>query len=194
MQNIHFRPAIKSDARRIARLYSISSDGVADYIWTQLAQPGEDIVDVGEQRYARENTAFSYQNCVVVEIDGEVQGMLVTFAIEPPENDEPETDPVLAPYARLEEHHSWYVCGVALFEAYRGKGIGSEFMAIAEQQAREQGYQKLSLIVFEANSEAKRLYESLAYREVMREPIYPHPLIHYTGDAVLMVKTLDPPV
>jgi hypothetical protein len=43
---IQFRSAQRSDCRLIASLYSISSDGVADYIWTKLAQPGEDILDV----------------------------------------------------------------------------------------------------------------------------------------------------
>lgn len=66
MNNLQFRPAEKSDCRAIAFLYSISSDGVADYIWTKLAQPGEDILDVGRRRYEREDTLFSYQNCTVV--------------------------------------------------------------------------------------------------------------------------------
>ena len=191
MSKIKYRAAKKPDARAIAQLYSISSDGVADYIWTQLAEPGEDIVDVGERRYARENTAFSYQNCVVAEVDDSVVGMLVTFAIEAPDSFEADTDPVLAPYSILEEYDSWYVCGVALFKNFRGKGLGSRFMSNAEQQARDRQFKKISLIVFEENAGAKRLYDSLGYREVMRKAIYPHPLIHYTGDAILMVKNLD---
>jgi ribosomal protein S18 acetylase RimI-like enzyme len=172
-------------------LHSISSDGAADYIWTQLAEPGEHIVDVGERRYARENTAFSYQNCVVAEVDGSIEGMLVTFAIEVPDNPEKEADPVLASYSKLEEYDSWYICVVALFESFRGKGLGSQFMPIAEQQARDRQFKKLSLIVFEENAGVKRFYDALGYREVMREAIYPHPIIHCAGDAILMVKNLD---
>jgi hypothetical protein len=48
---IQFRSAEKSDCQTIASLYSISSDGVADYIWTKLAQPGEDILIVGQRGY-----------------------------------------------------------------------------------------------------------------------------------------------
>ena len=191
MNKVKFRAAKKSDVRTIAQLYSISTDGVADYIWTKLADPGEDIVDVGERRYARKNTAFSYQNCVVAEVDDSIIGMLVTFAIKAPDSPEVETDPVLAPYAKLEEYDSWYICGVALFESFRGKGLGSRFMSIAERQARDRQFKKLSLIVFEENTGAKRLYDTLGYREVMREAIYPHPLIRCTGDAILMVKNLE---
>ena len=46
------RPATRADCLAIARLYSVASDGVANYIWTKLAQPGEDILDVG-RRYIR---------------------------------------------------------------------------------------------------------------------------------------------
>jgi len=49
---------------------------------------------------------------------------------------------------------------------------------------------KLSLIVFEQNAGAKRLYERLGYREVARKAIYPHPLVHFTGDAILMARDI----
>ncbi len=187
---ISYRPAGKSDCRSIAQLYSISSDGVADYVWTQIAEPGEEILDVGQRRYEREGTSFSYENCTVATVDGEVVGMLVAFPMFVEEDDAGEDDPVLAPYARLEEDASYYVCGVAVFPDYRGKGIGSEFMKLAEAQAGAQNLSKLSLIVFEQNSGAKRLYERLDYREVARETVVPHDLIHYTGNAILMVKDL----
>lgn len=44
---VWFRPASKADCGIIAQLYQISSDGVADYIWSQIAENGEDIIDVG---------------------------------------------------------------------------------------------------------------------------------------------------
>lgn len=187
MANATVRQATKADCAAIARLYSISSDGVADYIWTKLAEPGEEILDVGRRRYEREDTAFSYQNCTVVEVDGEVAGMLVAFPmhVDPAAT---ESDPVLAPYSELEEDKSYYICGMALFPEHRGQGIGTRLLALAEEHARDMGYGKLSLIVFEQNADAKKLYERGGYREVRRAAIYPHPLIHYTGHAILMVK------
>lgn len=183
------RPATKADCAAIARLYSISSDGVADYVWTKLAAPGEDILDVGRRRYEREDTLFSYQNCTVVDVDGRVAGMLVAFPMHVDPN-YVESDPVLAPYGALEEDNSYYICGMALFPEYRGQGIGTGLLALAEQHAREKGFSRLSLIVFEKNAGAKQLYERSGYRETKRAAVHPHPLIHYTGDALLMVKDL----
>ncbi len=190
MNSVTFRPAQKVDCHAIASLYSISSDGVADYIWTQLAAPGEDILEVGQRRYERENTLFSYQNCTLAIVNDTIIGMLVAFPMFVDVAAEPEEDPVLAPYSQLEEDNSYYICGVALFPDYRGQGIGTRLMRLAETQAIAQGFTKLSLIVFEQNAKAKHLYDRLGYREIDRRAIVPHALIHYTGDAILMVKTV----
>lgn len=190
MDEILFRAATRNDCGHIARLYSISSDGVADYIWTQLAAPGEDILDVGRRRYEREDTPFSYQSCTIAEVNGEIAGMMVAFPMWVDPDAPPEQDPVLAPYSVLEEDASLYVCGVALFEQFRGLGIGSRFMHQAEDKAREQELAKLSLIVFEQNTGAKSLYDRLGYVVTDRAAVVPHPLIHHTGDALLMVKEI----
>jgi ribosomal protein S18 acetylase RimI-like enzyme len=101
-----------------------------------------------------------------------------------------ESDPVLMPYSRLEEDNSYYICGMAMFPEHRGRGIGTRLLALAEEHAREKGFGKTSLIVFEQNAGAKRLYDRAGYVEVSREAVYPHPLIHFTGDAILMVKSV----
>jgi ribosomal protein S18 acetylase RimI-like enzyme len=190
MDKIIFRPAHKSDARKIAELYRISSDGLAEYIWTALAESSEAILNVGTRRYARENTQSSYQNCTIAELNQQVVGMLAAYPIYSSEEKPPEEDPVLAPYSKLEESHSLYISGVALFEKYRSCGIGSQLLGMAEQQAKDRAIDKLSLIVFEQNTGAKKLYETMGYQEVARETIYPHPLIRYTGIALLMLKML----
>jgi ribosomal protein S18 acetylase RimI-like enzyme len=190
--NITLRPARKSDSRRIAELYRISSDGVADYIWSKLATPGEDILEVGQRRYEREGTLFSYQNCKMVEREGEIIGMLVAFPMRV-DAEYVETDPVLVPYSVLEEDESYYVCGMAIEPAFRGQGLGTQLLSEAERSARALGFSKLSLIVFEQNAGAKRLYDRHDYVEKRRHTVVPHPLIHYTGDALLMVKHLEEP-
>ncbi len=189
-EETRFRRARVEDCAKIAALYSISSDGVADYIWRKLAGPGEEPLEVGERRYAREDTVFSYKNCVVAEQDGEVIGMLVAFPMEPdPGEDEPEgeEDPVLAPYGELERPGSFYVCGMALFPEHRGRGLGARMLGLAREEARRRDLAEMSLIVFEQNAGAKRLYERHGFREVDHRPVVPHELIRYSGDALLMV-------
>jgi ribosomal protein S18 acetylase RimI-like enzyme len=195
--DIHLRAARASDARSIAELIAISSDGVALIEWQQQASgnPAMAPLDIGAAMYARDEGNYSFRNCTIAEVDGQIGGMLLTFAVpegpvprltrKRPGADDPD---VFAPVKYLEEPNSWYVCGVALFPEHRGRGIGTELMATAEAQARERGFDTLSLVAFAENRGAVRLYQRLGYRIVDHAPIVPHPMIPYTGDALLMTR------
>jgi ribosomal protein S18 acetylase RimI-like enzyme len=184
-----FRPAIREDSRMIAELFSISSDGVVDYVWSTLAPeyPGLESVEIGAVRYAREEGNFSYTNCVVAERKGEVIGQLCTYPVgASAEEPEEPVDPVLEPYGRLEIPGTLYISSLALFDGFRGMGLGTQMLSIARDRARERNLDALSLLVFEHNTGAVRLYEREGFREVDRAPVVPHPLIHHTGDVILM--------
>jgi ribosomal protein S18 acetylase RimI-like enzyme len=102
---------------------------------------------------------------------------------------EPESDPVLRPYSELEDYGSLYVSGVAVAEEFRGRGWGSALMAEAEKRAKALALPRVSLICFERNEGALRLYKRLGYVELMRRRVVPHPALHYSGgDAVLLAK------
>jgi ribosomal protein S18 acetylase RimI-like enzyme len=182
------RPARLEDCRRIAELFEISSEGIADYVWSRVQgdYPGLSLLEIGERRYARENTAFSYQNCVVAERAGEVVGMLHCFAIEPADGPPEAIDRVLRPYAELEIPGTLYISGLAMLPGERGRGIGTRLLRIARGRAQELGCAELSLICFAANAGARRLYEREGFKVIDRRQIVPHPMIHATGEALLM--------
>ena len=186
---ITLRQAVREDCARIARLYMIASDGVAEYIWSRVDDPYSSLLEIGERRYAREGTALSYQNCLVAEKAGAVVGMMLSYPMQGRESDDgfAEIDPVLVPYAELEDRGSLYVAALAMFHEYRGLGIGTRLLAEARRRSRTLGLDRLSLICFEKNIEALRLYRRLGFREVVRRPVVPHPFLNYReGDAILM--------
>lgn len=185
---LEMRRARKEDAAEIARLFLVSSDGLAAYIWRRLARPGEALADVGARRYARTGTAFSFENCLIVTVDGAVAGMAHAFPMPVRAEDDVEDDPVLAPYAALEDPGSLYLSGLAVDEAHRGRGIGGALMDHVEGLAIERNCRRASLICFERNEGAMRFYRRRGYREIARRPLVPHPTLRYAeGDAVLLV-------
>lgn len=190
--DIIIRPARKDEARAIAALFRIASEGVSDYVWQRLAEPGEDLLDTGARRYARENTEFSYQNCLIVECGDQIAGMMHAFPMHvAADRALPEDfDPVLRPYAELEADDTLYIAALAVEPGHRGQGIGRRLIGLTERQVREMGLSGLSLLVFENNPGAVRLYRRLGFESADRRAIVPHPLIHHTGDVLLMVKTL----
>ena len=117
--------------------------------------------------------------------------MIHAFVIEPttpgqPQDDGPG-DPVLRPYAELEALGSLYIAGIALLPEHRGRGIGTMMIAAARRKAHRTGAGELSLLCFESNPGARRLYEREGFRVVDHRPIVPHPMIHAAGDVLLMV-------
>lgn len=192
------RPATVEDARDIARLIEISSDGVAVIEWAETAaEEGVEPLDIGERTYRNPEGDYSWRNCTIVEKDGAVAGMLLTFAMPKAPPRDPAKRPgkddtnVFAPYMYLEEPDSWYICGVAFYPEHRGQGLGTQLMAIANDQARQNGFKTLSLVAFAENEGSVRLYKRLGYEVVDQAPIIPHPLIHYGGDALLMVSRVN---
>jgi len=184
---VTIRPAARGDAAAIAELFLISSDGLAAYIWNGMEQAGRSLIEIGTERYAREDVAFSYQNCLMAEAGGAVAGMVHSF--EMPESDEEEADPVLRPYAELDDPGSLYISGVAVDPGHRNAGIGTKLLEAAHDRARQLALPRLSLICFEQNTGAMRLYRRHRYVEQDRRAIVPHPTLHYKdGDACLLVK------
>jgi len=192
------RPASIDDAREIAKLIAISSDGVATIEWhEQAVKEACDPLDIGERTYLNPQGDYSYSNATMVENNNQVAGMLLTFGMPDAISRNPENRPtandenVFAPYIYLEEPNSWYICGVAFYPQHRGHGLGTRLTDLANEQAKENGFSSLSLVAFEQNKGAVRLYERLGYREVDRAPVVPHPLIHLDGDALLMTRLVS---
>ncbi len=186
------RWARQEDADAIARLFLVSSDGLAAYIWNGMDESGRSLREIGAARYARTGTAFSYENCLVACRHGQVVGMAHAFEMNADPDAEPETDPVLRPYAELEDPGSLYVSGLAVDEAHRGHGIGSDLMDHVESLAIAKGLSRISLICFERNTRALAFYRRRGFVEIDRRPIVPHESLSYKdGDALLMVQDLS---
>ncbi|CAO3452624.1 N-acetyltransferase family protein [Azospirillum largimobile] len=186
-QPIVLRPALCNDSRRIAELVRIAADGVADYIWGQLAAPGEDLLAIGERRYAGDGVGFSHRNAVLAQQGDTVVGMMLAFAM-PPRADGPperEVDPVLRPYAELEVPGSLYIASIAVEEGHRRAGIATRLLASARRRARAEALYGMSAIIFAANTPSRRLFQRHGFAVVDRRPVVPHPLIRHTGEALL---------
>jgi len=190
-----YRQATGKDSRFIAGMIDISSDGIAIIEWTQAAQAAGDrtALDIGARIYASDEGKYSYRNCCIAEVADRRVGMLLDFPMPARDPSDLASPPpfdgtdVFAPYKYLEAPGTWYICGVALLPEYRGRGIGTGLMQMARQRARQHGYKQLSLVVFEENTAAVRLYRRLGYETIKRAPIIAHPLIRASGDALLMV-------
>ena len=60
----------------------------------------------------------------------------------------------------------FFISNLAVFKECRGKGVGTSLLKRAEEEAIEQGLDKLSLYTELDNSNAIKLYKKFGFREV----------------------------
>ena len=72
-------------------------------------------------------------------------------------------------------------------------GPRQPLLAAARERARTLGCPAVSLICFDQNSGARSLYEREGFTAVDRRAVVPHPIIHATGDALLMTSPVPRP-
>ena len=131
-------------------------------------EPGEAGWDVGRRRAAREEGSFSYRNATIIEHDGQCAGCLIGYAI--PDNPEPVPDDMPAMFTPLQELENlapgtWYLNVLAVQPQFRGQGLGTRFLGLADETARVSGKRGISVIISDANIGARRLYERCGYKQ-----------------------------
>ena len=68
----------------------------------------------------------------------------------------------------------FYIDTLCVDPAFRGQGIGTELIQFAEQYAKENGYERISLVVEQNNTKAQKLYTKLGYIEEKKIMINHH--------------------
>lgn len=173
--DLPYRPATPDDAHALAELVNMAGEGLPYYVWSEMAAPGESVWDVGRNRAMRDSGGFSYRNAVVRVQDSKVISCLIGYPLD----DEPgpvnydDIPLMFVPLQQLEDEvpGTWYVNVLATYPAYRGNGYGQELLTIAELIARDLNKSGMSVIVSDANPEARRLYEKTGYRERGSRPM-----------------------
>jgi ribosomal protein S18 acetylase RimI-like enzyme len=174
------RPATALDAPVAAELIDMTMGQLADLLL------GSDdpawVMAVLARLFVRTGNRFSFEFATMAEFRGSAVGLLVAYPGAMLHSfDLPMARQLLAecgPVGKLRFlHYAWpfigireaepdefFVNDVAVLPAYRGQGIGTRLLAVAEQRARSAGLGKCSLTVDLGNTRAQALYERLGYR------------------------------
>jgi len=188
------RDATTNDSKHLAFLINLAGEGLPEFQWRQMAAKGQDPLVFGALRAAREEGSFNYRHAKIVEIDGQVAGMLLSYQLpDPYDLGELDSYPaVVRPLVELEAKvpGSWYVNAIATYEQFRGRGVASALMSACEDFAQTARATKLSLIVASENAGAHALYLKLGYQEIASKPLVVFPGGPDGGEWLLMVKNL----
>ena len=174
MASYSFREARQDDAGVLAELVNLAGEGMPLQLWETMREPGETAWDVARRRAARDDGGISWRNAVIAEVDGEIAGALIGYPRPPmPEPVDYAAMPsMFTPLQELETlaPNTWYVNILAVFPAFRGRGLGARLMTMAEDIAAREGKPGLSVIVSDASTNAKQLYLTCGYRQAAMRP------------------------
>lgn len=193
MEGTRLRPARIEDAAVLAELVNYAGEGLPLYLWGKLAGPGQSAWEVGRNRAAREEGSFSFRNATIIERDGRAAGCLIGYVIP----DEPGSIPADMPamFVPLQELENlapgtWYVNVLAVLPLLRGAGLGTRLLGLADETGRSLGTRGMSVIVSDANTGARRLYERAGYSEAARRIMMKEGWVNGGREWVLLTKAL----
>lgn len=182
------RLANEADAPQLADLVNFAGEGLPLYLWTGLAQDGQDPWEIGRARQA--GKASEGQIVVVDTGDGAVAGLTGYGIGSEPEPMGEDFPPLFRPLQELENEtpDSWYVNVLACYPEHRGQGLGSLLLKTAERIGEAEGLQRMSVIVADNNTGARRLYERHGYTEAATRPCVREGWVTDIENWVLLMK------
>lgn len=191
---IAIRPATKADASEVALLVNIATHGGIGMGWANdaRAKGTYDAIEVGRLDMLDERDELNWRNATMAESDGEVVGMLLGYP--EPEDMGPFPDDLpdfLVPIVELEwlSGGHWFISMLAVHAPWRGQGVGSLLLELAETKRAETGSHGLALITEDANVRARDLYEREGFEVSASRPMRKYPGGTAPGsDWLLMMK------
>lgn len=170
------RKAMPEDSQSFVNLFLLS----APYFPIVF---GKNIVYNLWELFQRRKNLFSYEHTFFAEIDGERAGMLLGYDWNTKNRENLNTGLMLLRFGGFKmllltptylkfnntvgqfEKGEYYISNVAVYEIFRGKGVGRLLMQLAEDEAKNCGSMKIVLDVERGNVNAINFYRSLGFEE-----------------------------
>ena len=175
---VKLRAATRRDAADLAILDNLASHGMSLWFWQGAVMRGKatDAYDWGRARMAQEDAIFGWSNAVMAESDGAIVGSLVHYKMPHQEPDEEKAAPELfVPVFQLFDMAvgHWFIDSLAVYEEFRGLGIGATLLDHALATGAAQGCETISLVAEDQNKAALALYRSRGFEVAAKRPYIP---------------------
>jgi ribosomal protein S18 acetylase RimI-like enzyme len=193
--NVTFRPAQAKDALHLACLFDLASRGLAAWCWSQIAEPGQSLIEVGRRRIAENADHVShFSSWIVAEIDASIAGAVLGYRIPDPYDpgDMTGITELHRPVLELEAiaAGTWFIMAIGVFAEFRGRGLGKQLLERSIEKAMSIGATSASIMVESANVDAYRLYLRFGFVDWDRRPYHPFPGSRDSGEWILLRRPL----
>ena len=194
-KSVKFRDGLESDATSLALLFDAAGRRIVSYFWSLYAAEGQSFFEFGRENIRTNDEGKSFhKNWQIAELDNKLLGAFFGFRVPDPYpeisyDEEPEW---WIPFLELEKSAagSWLLQAISVLPEYRGQGHAHALLSKAEEVAKDNGANKITLQVEAINQIAVKTYTSNGYTELARRELIPFPFSQDTGDIILMEKNL----
>ncbi|MCP1222961.1 GNAT family N-acetyltransferase [Sebaldella sp. S0638] len=139
----------------------------------------KEILSKLEEYFLLEEGRYTYKNFAVCEIDGNIAGVIVVYYSDEGEKldrvmleDLKKRGIIRNSFEKEFYENEFYIDSVAVSPEYQGRGIAKELIKYAENEGREHGYEKMSLIVHGDKEKAYSIYKKIGYEEDSEITVY----------------------
>ena len=195
---ITFGFANQSDCAVLAQLSNTASGGTLEFLFDDLI-PGKTAIQVETANLERDQYPYTYKNARVARDGDRVVGMALAYpssyhAITPEMRQFFPEDRLthMAAFFTSRVENSWYLDTFCVYKRYRRQGIGRTLLELVKTDARQNGFDKLSLITFAENHKALSFYKRIGFSLVRSVPLHKTGPIQYDGGCLLMNCNLTP--
>ena len=194
-KSVKFRDGLESDATSLALLLDAAGRRIPAYFWSLYAAEGQSFFEFGRENIRTNVEGKSYyKNWQIAKLDNELLGAFFGFQVPDPypEINYDEEPKWWIPFLELEKlaAGSWLLQAISILPEYRGQGHANTHLAKAEEVAKDNGVNKITLQVEAINQIALKIYTNSGYAESARRELVPFPFSQDTGDIILMEKNL----
>lgn len=191
-RHIVYRPGEVGDSHEIASYMCLAGDGLYEFLLNDLV-PAFQATDILRWAIASLETPLSYRNCFVA-VDGnngQLAGIINTFPADQlkqhglgflPSDRTRHVRAILD----LQDWGSWFINSLAVGENWRRKGIATHLLDHAACQAREAGFDRMSLHVWADNLSACAFYKKVGFVALGTADITTDPRLPHSQGSILM--------
>lgn len=189
---IEYRPAVKEDSATMAELIRIAAGGMVDFLFHDLIE-GVTPLQILANGLKNDRFPHTYKNALVAVSGQDVVGVALSY----PSQYHGVTEALTAfvPQERLGHlqafyearvEDSLYLDSLAVFEKFRGQGVGGRLISLTKEKAMADGFETVSLIALADNAPALSVYWRHGFEVVADIPVEPHKFIPHQGGSLLL--------
>ena len=194
--DISYRGASPEDSAAVAGYICLAGDGLYEFLLGDLI-PGFTSMEILKWTVGVLETPLSYQNCFVA-VDSRTDQLAGVINLFPADLLRDQGHQLintwrwefLEPVFQLQDWGSLFINSLAVGAHWRQRGIGGKLLDHAFEQARSDGYDRVSLHVWSENRKAISFYEKRGFATLDKVTLPAHPEFTGKSGSLLMGRTV----